>query len=587
MVNHSILRSNIFIIHTTLDNHSKQYILPIAEPIKIKCQRLHLPALGKTLSEPSNGNDNGIIDTNTSKDPLFNHTLHNDELCLHSVSKSDILDTLTAFGYYYNHATLHIDVSTAIKPASAIHCNTGLWLRVPDTELTLPVTQLYHPALGHGYNVTVAMELAPVQPSQNSTPQPTNPAPQSQPAVQPHHSTSAQQHNHTHQSQRQVSQSNTVSSTIKNSTIKSPVINVINSNHSPDLSPSADRLNDSGSTSSALNNSSGNTPQPSNGKRRKLRKKLKPAKSIGEMLDRMAQFEQARQQLKSKNKACRSLGYSKGTITSYARRIQAAFNRGIDLQQLRQTKYRQLKKVLDQYAGSADVQADIKWESDADSDGSMEDGDTEEDDIADGMEDASPIGDSGKGELPADGHHHAVTTSTVPNYSTDKESAVNMLADTASLIDNQTDTAHKSYNGKKHKVDKIDSLHKSLSDPTTATANSHDTSMPPPSLTHLATRQPYPHMLPPQMEPIQSQMALQPQPFSTAQIYNSLTAPNRYYPHFAGIQQYNQQLFQHVPIPHSTTPNMLTQMQSNGILPAQHASAPTVNNQAYRANYAQ
>ena len=92
---------------------------------------------------------------------------------------------------------------------------------------------------------------------------------------------------------------------------------------------------------------------------REGRRKVRPVESIGEMLDRIAEYQRIRLQVKSKNKACERLGYSKGTINAYREKVKQALNLGIDLNQLRQTKYRDFKRVLEaaQAGGGAAVAA--------------------------------------------------------------------------------------------------------------------------------------------------------------------------------------------------------------------------------------
>ena len=80
---------------------------------------------------------------------------------------------------------------------------------------------------------------------------------------------------------------------------------------------------------------------------REGRRKVRPVESIGEMLDRIAEYQRIRLQVKSKNKACERLGYSKGTINAYREKVKQALNLGIDLNQVRQTKYRDFKRVLE------------------------------------------------------------------------------------------------------------------------------------------------------------------------------------------------------------------------------------------------
>ena len=80
---------------------------------------------------------------------------------------------------------------------------------------------------------------------------------------------------------------------------------------------------------------------------REGRRKVRPVESIGEMLDRIAEYQRIRLQVKSKNKACERLGYSKGTINAYREKVKQALSLGIDLNQVRQTKYRDFKRVLE------------------------------------------------------------------------------------------------------------------------------------------------------------------------------------------------------------------------------------------------
>ena len=80
---------------------------------------------------------------------------------------------------------------------------------------------------------------------------------------------------------------------------------------------------------------------------REGRRKVRPVESIGEMLDRIAEYQRIRLQVKSKNKACERLGYSKGTINAYREKVKQALNLGIDLNMVRQTKYRDFKRVIE------------------------------------------------------------------------------------------------------------------------------------------------------------------------------------------------------------------------------------------------
>ena len=73
---------------------------------------------------------------------------------------------------------------------------------------------------------------------------------------------------------------------------------------------------------------------------------MRPVESIGEMLDRIGEYQRIRSQVKSKNKACEKLGYSKGTINAYREKVKQALQLGIDLNMIRKTKYRDFKRVL-------------------------------------------------------------------------------------------------------------------------------------------------------------------------------------------------------------------------------------------------
>ena len=77
------------------------------------------------------------------------------------------------------------------------------------------------------------------------------------------------------------------------------------------------------------------------------RRKARPVESIGEMLDRIAKYQRIRLQVKSKNKACERLGCSKGTINVYREKVKQALQLGVDLNQVRQTKFRDLKRLLE------------------------------------------------------------------------------------------------------------------------------------------------------------------------------------------------------------------------------------------------
>ena len=80
---------------------------------------------------------------------------------------------------------------------------------------------------------------------------------------------------------------------------------------------------------------------------REGRRKVRPVESIGEMLDRIAEYQRIRLQVKSKNKACERLGYSKGTINAYREKVKQALHAGIDLNQVRHTKYRDFKRLIE------------------------------------------------------------------------------------------------------------------------------------------------------------------------------------------------------------------------------------------------
>ena len=64
------------------------------------------------------------------------------------------------------------------------------------------------------------------------------------------------------------------------------------------------------------------------------------------MLDRLAEHDNIRQMVKSKNIACDQMGCSKGTINAYRKQQKQASACGIDLKQVRHMRYRQLTRFL-------------------------------------------------------------------------------------------------------------------------------------------------------------------------------------------------------------------------------------------------
>lgn len=76
------------------------------------------------------------------------------------------------------------------------------------------------------------------------------------------------------------------------------------------------------------------------------RRKVRPAASIGEMLDRLEEYHTLHKQYKSKNETCSRLGLSKGTINSYSAKVKAASDYGIDLSQFRALSYKDLKRII-------------------------------------------------------------------------------------------------------------------------------------------------------------------------------------------------------------------------------------------------
>ena len=76
------------------------------------------------------------------------------------------------------------------------------------------------------------------------------------------------------------------------------------------------------------------------------RRKVRPASSIGEMLDRLDEYHRVHKQLKSKNETCSKIGLSKGTINSYSAKVKAATDYGIDLGNFRDLTYKDLKRIV-------------------------------------------------------------------------------------------------------------------------------------------------------------------------------------------------------------------------------------------------
>jgi hypothetical protein len=90
-----------------------------------------------------------------------------------------------------------------------------------------------------------------------------------------------------------------------------------------------------------------------------LKRRIKPVGTIGEMVDRIDYYNRVRWTLKSKNKACRRIGYSKGTINAYRDRVEESQAIGIDLDMYRYTKYRDFKRLLsDPQSCQMSLQAD-------------------------------------------------------------------------------------------------------------------------------------------------------------------------------------------------------------------------------------
>ena len=267
----------------------------------------------------------------------------------YNVSMEDVLSCLEAHGVRYNPSFMWMDLSdfgarfvqqmmadsphTAAvgspKRATAVVAEEaqakssdqygGLWYNVIHKS-HLVVNHFAHPFLGEGYAVVVTLDLLDSNKDQT--------------AVSP----------------LQMEQSQTQTITVANDTLYKATKNINEggitahpalltstsnppSTAAPSLSPFATPLA---------------VPAPvvaessASGSRRKVR----PVESIGEMLDRIGEYQRIRSQVKSKNKACEKLGYSKGTINAYREKVKQALQLGIDLNQVRKTKYRDFKRVL-------------------------------------------------------------------------------------------------------------------------------------------------------------------------------------------------------------------------------------------------
>lgn len=82
---------------------------------------------------------------------------------------------------------------------------------------------------------------------------------------------------------------------------------------------------------------------------RVYRKRKKPVETVGKMIDRLIEFEATRTKLGSKNLACAELGWSKATINSYVMSIRAASEKGIDVNALRDTSFKDFKAMLSEH----------------------------------------------------------------------------------------------------------------------------------------------------------------------------------------------------------------------------------------------
>ena len=266
----------------------------------------------------------------------------------YNVSMEDVLSCLDAHGVRFNPAFMWMDLSdfgarfvqqmmgdstpAAIKDradeakAAKNDQYGGLWYNVVHKS-HLVVNHFAHPFLGEGYAVVITLDLLDSNKDQA----------QVSPAA--------------------LEQSMTQTITVANDTLYKATKNIneggitahpallsTTSNTAPTLAPltplSPFAASPRGAVAAAAAAAAGEAPSTS------ARRKVRPVESIGEMLDRIGEYQRIRLQVKSKNKACEKLGYSKGTINAYREKVKQALQLGIDLNMVRKTKYRDFKRVL-------------------------------------------------------------------------------------------------------------------------------------------------------------------------------------------------------------------------------------------------
>ena len=91
---------------------------------------------------------------------------------------------------------------------------------------------------------------------------------------------------------------------------------------------------------------------------RVYRKRKKPMEYVGELLDRIEEYQSMRRKMGSKNLACAALGWSKATINSYASMIRSAEEKGMNLEKMRMVRFRDFKAQLDGEMVEGDAKAD-------------------------------------------------------------------------------------------------------------------------------------------------------------------------------------------------------------------------------------
>ena len=88
------------------------------------------------------------------------------------------------------------------------------------------------------------------------------------------------------------------------------------------------------------------SPQSQSSLSRVYRKRNKPVETVGELLDRLAEYQRVRDQMGSKNLACAALGLNKATINSYQSAIQQALDRNIPVNDIRHIRIREFKLMI-------------------------------------------------------------------------------------------------------------------------------------------------------------------------------------------------------------------------------------------------